>query len=570
MNKTQKWLFTIPGKRKWYIVILILLFAAGGGTGVLYALFMRNIVDCAVAGDKAGFIRNGIFIGSLVLFQILLNVLARWIKELARSDIENVFKKRLNDCILKKNYASVSAIHTAEWMNRLTSDTAIVARAYTEIFPGLVGTVVRLVSALVMIIVLDAWFAYIVVPGGILMIVMTYCFRSKLKKLHKNIQEKNGKLRVFLQEHIASLMIIKSFSAEKQTSEQAYERMKDHKVARMKRNHFSNMTSTGMALAMQAMYLVGVIYCAFGIMNGTVTYGTLTAVMQLISQVQAPFASISGYLPKYYAMIASAERLMEIEEFDDDMSGKAKTESFVQEFYNKKLDSIRLENACFTYLPTNETEKNVSKTNMPIVLDNITLTVGKGEYIAFTGYSGCGKSTVLKLLMCMYALDSGDRLLAEKSGETERLTPEWRRLFAYVPQGNQLLSGTIHDVVSFANPDRSGDDEKLRRALSIACADEFLGELENGVDTVLGERGTGLSEGQMQRIAIARAIFADNPVLLLDEATSALDEHTEKQLLKNLRSLTDKTVIIVTHRPAALSICDRVLRFTPNGIEEIK
>jgi ABC-type multidrug transport system, ATPase and permease components len=570
MNKTQKWLFTVPGKRKWYILILILLYAAGGGTGVLYALFMRNIVDCAVAADKAGFIRNGIFIGSLVLFQIALNALSRWLKELSRSEIENVFKKRLNDCILKKNYASVSAMHTAEWMNRLTSDTNIVARAYTEILPGLVGTIVRLVSALVMIIVLDAWFAYIVIPGGILMIFLTYCFRGKLKRLHKNIQEKNGKLRVFLQEHISSLMIIKSFSAEKQTSEQAYERMKDHKAARMKRNHFSNMTSTGMALAMQGMYLIGVIYCAYGILNGTVTYGTLTAIMQLISQVQAPFASISGYLPRYYAMIASAERLMEIEEFEDDMKGEAKTEDFVRDFYSEKLGSIRLENACFTYLPTNETDPNAPKANMPTVLENVSLDVKKGDYIAFTGHSGCGKSTVLKLLMCMYPLDSGERLLAERNGETEELGPEWRRLFAYVPQGNHLLSGTVRDIVSFAAPDQSGNDEKLRRALSIACADEFLGELENGVDTVLGERGTGLSEGQMQRIAIARAIFADNPVLLLDEATSALDEHTEKQLLSNLRSLTDKTVIIVTHRPAALSICDRVLRFTPEGIEEVK
>jgi ATP-binding cassette subfamily B protein len=139
-------------------------------------------------------------------------------------------------------------------------------------------------------------------------------------------------------------------------------------------------------------------------------------------------------------------------------------------------------------------------------------------------------------------------------------------LFAYVPQGNALMNGTIREVVSFADPDAAYDEARLKRALQIACAEEFVSELSDGADTLLGERGTGLSEGQMQRLSIARAIFSGSPVLLLDEATSALDADTEKQLLTNLRAMTDKTVVIVTHRPAALTICDRVLDFTENGV----
>lgn len=200
------------------------------------------------------------------------------------------------------------------------------------------------------------------------------------------------------------------------------------------------------------------------------------------------------------------------------------------------------------------------------MLENISLEIQKGEYVAFTGHSGCGKSTALKLLMSIYRLDSGKRLLVEKDGSSQPLDSRWHRLFAYVPQGNQLMSGTIRDIVSFADKSQSGDEEKIAQALKIACADEFVGELESGIDTLLGERGTGLSEGQMQRIAIARAIFSESPVLLLDEATSALDSQTEKQLLENLRSMTDKTVVIVTHRPAALEICDRVLNFSEDGV----
>ena len=205
---------------------------------------------------------------------------------------------------------------------------------------------------------------------------------------------------------------------------------------------------------------------------------------------------------------------------------------------------------------------------MPIVLKNLSLEIKKDEYTAFTGTSGCGKSTALKLLMCVMQPDTGSRYYMNGQGEVRELTSAFRRLFAYVPQGNFLMSGTIREIVSFSDPVAVSDERRLKDALRIACADAFVSELEQGADTLLGEHGAGLSEGQMQRIAIARAIFSGSPVLLLDEATSALDTETEKRLLENLRSMTDKTVVIVTHRPAALSICDRVLEFTEDGVIE--
>ena len=162
--------------------------------------------------------------------------------------------------------------------------------------------------------------------------------------------------------------------------------------------------------------------------------------------------------------------------------------------------------------------------------------------------------------------DAGERYYTDRQGNRGALSSAYRRLFAYVPQGNYLMSGTIREIVAFAEPDAAADAERLRRALQIACAESFVSELDQGVETLLGERGAGLSEGQMQRIAIARAVFSESPILLLDEATSALDAETEKQLLENLRNMTDKTVVIVTHRPAALSICDRVYEFTENGL----
>ena len=544
---TLRWLWRVTGRKKGYILALTLLQGVSGVIGVIYALLFRAIVDSAVGKDADTFRENVLLAIGLVVVSLAVSALIRWLNELAKSDLENTYKRRLLDNILIKDYASVSSTHTAEWLNRLTNDTTVVANGMVEILPGLVGMFVRLISALVMIIYLDPWFAYVFIPGGIAMVGLTYAFRGVLKRLHKSIQESDGDLRIFLQERISNLMVIKAFSAEEHVSEGAQKAMLQHKTARLRRNRFSNVANIGFGAAMQGMYLIGVIYCAHGIMEGTISYGTLTAVMELIGQIQGPFANISGYLPRFYAMTASAERLMEAEDYQDE--GWTADREAIRDYYEHAFHALGLRNASFAYA-------SASDDTVPVILENLTLEIRKGETIAFCGHSGCGKSTVLKLLMCMYPLDAGQRYIDERE-----LTSYFRRLFAYVPQGNALMNGTIKDIVAFAE---EADDARLKRALTLACANDFVED----IDEELGERGSGLSEGQMQRLAIARALYADAPILLLDESTSALDEETEQRLLENLRSMTDKTVIIVTHRKAALSICDRVLEFTETGVTE--
>lgn len=556
------WLSTVIGKKKKYIAFLLLIQAALGASSVFYALILRDVIDCAAEKDGHGFV---LFLSEIILLtalQILLRGIVRHTEELSRSTYENILKGRLFSNLMKKDYASVTATHSGEWINRLTNDTVVCANGLVEIMPGAGGMLVKLCGALVMILALEPKFAYILFPGGAALILLTYAFRKVLKRLHKTIQEKDGRLRVFFQENLGSLLIVRSFSAEKQAEEESERKMSEHQSARMKRNRFSNLCNICFAAAMNGMYLLGVAYGGYGIINGTVSYGTLMAILQLIGQIQSPFANITGYLPRFYAMTASAERLIEAENFADDAPDGVKSSDEIQKVYQEKLVSIGFENATFTYTPP---AKEDEATKMPVVLKNVSLEIRKGEYVALTGHSGCGKSTLLKLLMCLYPLDSGERFL--RTEERIPLTSQWHRLFAYVPQGNHLMSGTIREVVAFSDRDNRKNDAKIQKALKIACADEFVSDLENGIDTTLGERGTGLSEGQMQRIAIARAIFSDNPILLLDEATSALDEKTERRLIENLRSMTNKTVVIVTHRPAVLEICNKIFAFTENGIE---
>ena len=577
------WLSRTMGKKKLYIVYLVVLQALLGVASVLSALLFRSLIDGAVSGDQNAFIRAVIWMAVLMITRIALNALGSFLYEWAHSTMENQWKERLFSCLLHKSYGAVTATHSGEWMNRLTSDTSVVTSGMIDIIPGLTGMATRLTGALIAIFLLEPMFTAILIPGGIGILLFTYGFRKVLKRLHKRIREADGAVRVFLQERLGSLMIVRTFAMERKTEEEAGEKMRFHKEARIRRNLLSNFCNTAFGTAANGVYLFGAAYCGYGILKGKLSYGTMMAVLQLISQVQSPFANLTGFLPRYYAMIASAERLMEAEDYEEDCEEEPVSTQEILRFYREEFRGIGLKDAGFTYQPPvseafeagntagwkdisekrDVRPKQNKKNGNPVVLKEIDLEIRKGEYVAFTGHSGCGKSTILKLLMSLYPLDCGERYLICRQGHPEEaevripLTARWRGLFAYVPQGSQLMSGTIREIITLGDREAMKREALLERALRIACADEFVHALEHGLDTVLGERGSGLSEGQMQRIAIARAVFSDHPILMLDESTSALDEATEQKLLANLKAMTDKTVLIVTHRPAVLGICDK-------------
>lgn len=544
------WLNQVAGKKKIYIAGLLLLQVMLAVSSILYAMFLRALIDRAVERDISGFWRAAAGGISLMVLQVVICAAGSLLQEWSRAELENQLKARLFSCLLRKEYAEVTAVHSGEWMNRLTSDAVIVTNGMTNILPDVAGMAVRLAGAAAILLYLEPWLVYILIPGGCLMMAFTCSFRKIMKRLHKQVQEADGEVRMFLQERLRNLMIVRTFAAERRMEEKAAEKMQLHRAARIRRNHFSNLCNTGFRAAMDGAYIFGAVYCGLEILKGKMSYGTLIAVLQMINQIRSPIANITGYLPRYYAMTASAERLMEAEAFGE-ADEETKTQEEVRSFYRTAFRGFGLRNAAFTYQPL---AKNQGAA-MPVVLSGISLEIRKGEYAAFIGHSGCGKSTLLKLLMCLYPLDSGERYLL---GEEEQpLTMAWRNLFAYVPQGNQLMSGTIREIITFGDKEAMKQEKRIKRALQIACADEFTDGLQMGIDTVLGESGLGLSEGQMQRIAIARAVFSEHPILMLDESTSALDEQTERKLLGNLKAMTDKTVLIVTHRPAVLEICDK-------------
>ena len=556
------WLWRVTAKCKIAVIVLMALQMILGICSVISALLLRDLIDQAAYGERAGFFRAVGVIGLMFFFQMAVGAFNRFMLEWTQATLENRLKERLFSCLLHKDYAAVSTVHSGDWIARLTSDTREVTGAITGIFPGLAGMAVRLAGAMAALFYLEPLFFYLMIPAGIIFFLVTSVLRGALKRLHKKIQEANGVVISFLQERLENLMILRVFAMEEEACAEVSEKMRRHKTARLKRNYFFNLCNSGFILLIDGSFVLATIYCGYGILQGRISYGTFMAVTRLLGQVQGPFVDLSGLVPQYYAMLASAERLMEAEKFADDGDGLPVPRDEAARFYREEFQSIGVRNASFSYETAPGEEDGTS-----VVIDRLDLEIRKGEYVAFTGHSGCGKSTLLKLFMCLYPLDKGERYLRTDRGEEIALTSAWRSLFAYVPQGNQLMSGSIREIVAFGQPEAMKEEKRLEKALKIACADEFVSELEQGIDTMLGERGSGLSEGQMQRIAIARALFSDRPVLILDEATSSLDEATERRLLENLRQMTDKTVLIITHRPAALEICDREISMSGETCE---
>ena len=542
-NPAMSWIFGVSGKLKLGVLLLVLLNSAISISAVAFALVLREAIDGAVSGNKMVFLKFVIILGLIMVGQIAARGVIRFLDEYVRSGMENVNKTRLYETILSRKYSAITAFHTGELLNRITNDAVVVADGFVQIIPGIIAMLVKLAGAAAVLFVLDYRFSVIFFAGGGLVLIFTTLFRRVMKKLHKDVQAADGVLRSYLSENLGSLMVLKTFGAERKSIDTSKQYMDKHRFMRMKRNKFSNICNVGFGLVMNGGYIFGLCWCSFGILHGSITYGTLSAVLQLVDQLWAPLANMTGYLPKFYGMLSSAERCMELETLEEEHVESQFSRDYCRELY-KDMTAIECKNITFRY-------------EDDIILENADISIGKGELITIMGNSGAGKSTLLKLLLAIYEPEKGT-LEIKTEKESYALTEKYRKMFAYVPQGNFLMSGNVTSAIaSLDDTSADVDMDKVKAVAHIACADTFVEKLEHGYDTLIGERGMGISEGQAQRLAIARALYTDAPVLLLDEATSALDEQIEKKVLKNIRELTDKTVIIVSHRKAVLEVCDR-------------
>lgn len=544
-----KWIFKVCQKQVPLMILLVILNAVYGVSSVFFAKFSKNIIDGATqAKDFDIVVKFALCMLGLVVFQMMLNITKNSLSERCSARLEMILKKYLLDLVISKDYQKVTSYHTGDLQNRMFNDVRLVATGFTTIIPEAAYFGAKLLSSLIYLIIIDKIFALIFVVGGCAVFLITRLFRKTLKKLHKNVQETEGKTRSFIQEILTNLLVIKAFSVEDRINDTTDELQEYNFGARMKKRNFSICANVGLGAVFSVGTVFAIAFGAYSILFKGMTYGTVTAIIQLVNQVQSPFVSLSGIMPKYYTTLASAERLMELDDLPNETQKNA-TEIDAVKVY-QELKSIDFNHISFKY-------------DRDIILDNTSLKINKGDFVAIMGISGIGKSTLLKLLLGVFNLNSGSITLETNSGSIP-IDKNTRKMFSYVPQGNMLISGTIRDNITFINQNAS--DEEIEQAVRISCSKQFIDELPSGIETVIGEKGLGLSEGQVQRLAIARSLLANAPVILLDEATSALDENTEKEFLQNLKELKNVTCIIVSHKMAALEICNKKIQIKDGKI----
>lgn len=553
---TLKWILKNAKSQRWFILLLTLINILIAVCSIAVSYMLRNVINSATNSAftteqklDAIFFWGAVFVAitiSQVVSRIINNHLVFRITARLTIDIKTSLYRQM----LRKNYSRITRYHTGELLNRLNDDVSTIAGTITTIIPNVSFIFVKLIGIFIVLLTIDPAFTLMFIGVGVGVFVFSSLFKGAMKSYHKQIMETDGKIRSFMQETLASLMVIKVFKSEDKVEKTASELQETNYKRKAKRNIISLCTNSAFSLAFNGAYLFGLFFCAVKIANNDpyITYGTLSQVLSLVSQISVPINSLSSIIPAYYSAVASAERIIELENIDDEPVINEGNLN-VSELYDE-LESIEFDNISFKY-------------DRDEIFENTSLTVEKGDLVVMTGISGIGKSTLTKLLLGVFPLDSGEIYLKLKNGTRLPVDTNTRRFFSYVPQGNFLLSGTIRDNIAFINENAS--DEDIWRAVRFACAD-FVAELPKGLNTVIGEKGLGLSEGQVQRIAIARAILSDAPVILLDEATSALDEMTEIRLLENIKKLSDKTCILISHKKAANEVCNKEVRIIDKKI----
>ncbi len=535
--KPINWIISSSKKQGGKLILLILANAFFSLLSVAFAFGIRGILNGAQYKLREEIIFYSIFIFGIVLLQFAFRLIINGLAEHLRAKLEMEYRARVFSQILKKKQDKISVYHSGDLMNRLTSDVTVVSDGVANILPTVISALTRLLSAVIALVVLDWLFAVAFIIAGILVFLVITVLRGKLKSLHKKSQESEGKSRSFMQECLEHLLAVKAFSANDKIEKQSYDLQTDNFKIRMKRKNYSVTGHAIYNFIFSAGYLFALIYGALNIFRGVLSYGDLSAILQLVNNVQVPFASLSNVLPQYYAMIASAERLIEIENVENE----PQEEAIDGWRLYQNMQAIVAEGIYFSY-------------DRDVVLKNASLRIEKGDFVLVSGVSGVGKSTLIKLLMGVYQPERGE-IWADIDGQKLAFGVGTRKLFSFVPQGNMLFSGSLRDNVTFINSDAS--ESEIERALTVSGAKSFVEQLPMGLDTVVGEGGVGLSEGQIQRIAIARAVLANAPIMLLDECTSALDEQTEEQVLNNLKTLEGVTIILISHKKTAVNMCSR-------------
>ena len=518
---------------------------------VAFVYICKQLVDIAVSVFRGETGREGIFVwlgmmAGVIIVRIVLNALRTYFQTRTEIKVKNYLRRRLFDILLRMDAEGSRKYHSGDILNRIQEDVRVLSSTVAVYIPNLFGTAFQLAAALAFLLYLDLRLAVVIVvivPVGLL---IGKFITGRIRNLTLDIRKRDSKVQSHLQESIQHLTLLQTLEYGEASSDELNDLQGELYDSEIRRTKFSVVSRIFVALAFQTGYATAFMWGVLGISAGTVTYGMMTAFLQLVGQIQRPLLDMSSMVPSIIHSTASIDRVMEIEELPQ--------ESVDDPCLLKGTAGVQLEDVTFAY-PDSESP----------VLSHFSHDFAPGSRTAIVGPTGVGKTTLIRLLLALLKPQSGDIYIYASAAEDDLLelkdsvSAATRCNLVYVPQGNSLFSGSIRDNLLMGNPEAT--EQQLMDVLHIAAAD-FVRDLPDGLDSQCFEAGAGLSEGQAQRIAIARALLRPGSILLLDEFSSALDATTETLLMERItNSLPHHTMIFITHRDKIIEYCTDVLRF---------
>lgn len=509
------------------------------GADLLFVWCTKLAVDIATKNNTSVSLTTAFaMLASVIIAQILLGLASKWVKATLGVKSLNRMHSRFFTLLLNSDWRKLREFHTGDLTNRLQRDASEITGFLTESLPTLVTTIIKFIAAFAFLYFMDSTLALMIVGILPLFILMGRLYVNKMRAITHRVRTTESGIQSLMQESLQHTPVIKTLQQVPYVVEKLSTLQKRLREEIIQRTKYSTFTSTLLNVGFATGYFLTFTWGTYSLSQGTITYGTLIAFVQLVSQIQDPVRTLTRFIPIFVSVSTSCDRLMQLASLPTEPEA-------VKSPLNEEV-GIRIDGISFSY---NENSRKI--------FDNYSLTLSPGSRVAIMGETGTGKTTLIRLLLSLISPTSGEITLFDKQRSLQ-VTPASRCHFAYLPQGNTLLSGSVRENLLLGNPNAT--EEQMNEALEIACA-TFVHQLPNGIDTSCTEHGGGFSEGQAQRICIARTLLRKAPILLLDEATSALDAVTERKVVENIiNHYPNHTLIFITHRPEVTQLCDTIVK----------
>ena len=550
-NET-KWLYSYAAKYKWLIVIYIVIGLFATGLALAASLVTKNLINEVIGGKiSAAAVALYVFLG---LSGIAVSALNRRLSAKISLRVNNEIRADVFGKFISTTWEDVSAFHSGDLLNRINGDVSTVADSVIGWIPSVTIKSAQFIGAIAIICYYDAAMALlslISIPAAAL---ISSLLLRKMRSYGTKIREAGSELMSFFEESLQNIQTVKAFGLSQSLDGRLAQLQKIYYDTSLEYNALSVKVTSGMSVLGLFVSYLCMGWCIFRLFTGAIDIGTMVLFIQLSSYLSSSISSLISSVPTVISATVSAGRIISVLNLPREEEDESLAALEIADF--GEAPEIEFRDVSFGY-------KNGGK-----VFSEVNLTVAPGEFAAFVGPSGGGKTTLLRLLLGLVKPQSGKATLSAK-GKTTEISSVTRRIFTYVPQEKAMFSGTVAEMLRLFSPEAT--DEEINAALKAACAYDFVAALPEGINTPLGERGAGFSEGQNQRLAIARAVLRKAPVLLLDEATSALDLETERRVLENITALCrGKTLIVMTHRESVLPLCDSVYRISGGKVEKVR